>query len=319
MNSDGKIPGAPRAELQEMPQVKNRLTFIYLERCQISREDSAVKVCWKDGYVLIPAHSFLTLLLGPGTSLTHRAAELIGDSGACIAWVGEGAAKFYGFGRPLTHSSVLLVRQATYVVKPSLHMKAVKRMYYLRFPDEDMTDLTLQQLRGKEGARVKREYKKQADYWGVEWTGRNYDPQNFHNSDPVNKALSTANTCLYGVCSAVISALGLSPGLGFIHVNHEKSFIYDIADLYKAEITIPLAFEIGSKFKNGIPEETRREFRNRIYNSDLIERMVRDLKYILDLESEEIDFDNTLVIWDGIREAKKSGVQYQPKENGWVS
>lgn len=319
MTADGKLPGAPKAELQEMPQVKNRLTFIYLEKCQISREDSAIKAASKEGYILIPAHSLLVLLLGPGTSLTHRAAELIGNAGVSIAWVGEGVAKFYGFGRPLTHSSVLLVRQANYVVKPSLHMKVVKRMYFLRFPDEDMTDLTLQQLRGKEGARVKREYKKQSEYWGVPWTGRNYDPQNFGNSDPVNQSLSVGNACLYGICSAVISALGLSPGLGFIHVNHEKSFIYDIADLYKADITIPLAFEIASKYRSGIAEETRREFRNRIYNSDLIERMVKDLKYILDLESDEIDFDDTLVIWDGIRECKSSGVQYQAKEAGWVS
>lgn len=311
MNNNSKIPGAPKADLQEMPQIKNRYSFIYLEKCSLSKEDSAIKASWKDGYALIPAHSMMTLLLGPGTSLTHRAAQLIGEAGAGIAWVGDGAARFYGFGRPLTNSSILLVRQAMYVTKPALHMKVVKRMYYLRFPDEDMTNLTLQQLRGKEGARVKREYKKQAEFWGVSWTGRNYDPEDFHQSDPVNQSLSVANTCLYGICSAVIYALGLSPGLGFIHVNHEKSFIYDVADLYKAEITIPLAFEIGSKFTTGIPEKTRKEFRNRIHNAGLIERMVKDIKFIFDLESDEIDYDDTLVIWDGIRAFKQSGTLYQ--------
>lgn len=310
------LPGAPKAELQEMPQVKDRYTFIYLEKCKLSREDSAIKAEWKNGYVLIPSCSLLVLLLGPGTSMTHRAAELIGDSGVSMVWVGEGLAKLYGFGRPLTHSSALLVQQALCVSRPRLHMEVVKRMYALRFPDEDLTDLTLQQLRGKEGSRVRKEYQRQSRIWNVPWNGRNYDPENFYGSDAVNMALSTANTCLYGLTGAVLSAMGLSPGLGFIHVNHERSFIYDVADLYKAEFTIPLAFEIASKVKENIPSVTRKTFRDRIYASHLVERMVSDLKYLLNLESDEIDFDNTLVIWDGLREFQKAGVQYQPKGEG---
>lgn len=311
--ADSTLPGAPKADLYEMPQVKDRYTFLYLEKCIISKEDSAIKATWKDGYVLIPSHSLLVLLLGPGTSLTHRAAELIGHSGVSIIWTADGLTKLYGFGRPLTASSLLLVQQAMCISKPKLHMEAVKRMYSLRFPDEDMTGLTLQQLRGREGARVRKEYQRQSKIWNVPWSGRRYNSERFQDADPVNQSLSIGNACLYGVTAAVICALGLSPGLGFIHVNHEKSFIYDIADLYKAELTIPLAFEIASKHKNHIAEETRKAFRQRVYGSDLIERMVRDLKYILDLQSDEIDFENTLCLWDGRRESKEAGVQYYPR------
>ena len=314
MNRSEKGIGAPPTKLQEVSPVKNRLTFIYLEKCKISREDSAIKAMSKDGYVLIPSSSLLVLMLGPGTSLTHRACELISETGVTIEWVGEMGTRLYGFGKPLTHSSSLLMRQAKIVSTPRLHIEAVKRMYSLRYPDEDLTHLTLQQLRGKEGSRVRKEYLQQAKLWNVSWEGRNYDPGDFFSSDPVNQALSTANACLYGLCAAVIHAMGLSAGLGFIHTGHERSFVYDIADLYKSKTTIPAAFEIGSKYSDRIASRTRKTMRNCFYQSDIVEQMVRDIKFILSVEEEIIDeenpYDDSLFIWDGIRENKPAGIQY---------
>jgi CRISPR-associated protein Cas1 len=72
----------------------------------------------------------------------------------------------------------------------------------------------------------------------------------YESGTEINKALSAANVCLYGLCHSAIVALGLSPGLGFIHTGHERSFVYDIADLYKAEIAIPVAFEMLRKLKS---------------------------------------------------------------------
>ena len=75
------LPGMEKPSLQELPQITNRLTFLYLEHCQLSREDSAILVRDEQGTVRIPAAAISTLLLGPGTSVTHRAIELIGDAG----------------------------------------------------------------------------------------------------------------------------------------------------------------------------------------------------------------------------------------------
>lgn len=96
------------------------------------------------------------------------------------------------------------------------------------------------------GARIRAVYRQCSKKWNIPWNGRNYDPENFSGGDPVNQALSAGHACLYGAAHAVIQALGCSPGLGFVHTGHECSFVYDIADLYKADITIPLAFELAA-------------------------------------------------------------------------
>lgn len=169
------LPGMEKPSLQELPQIADRLSFLYLEHCQINREDSAILVRDENGTVRIPAAAISTLLLGPGTSLTHRAVELIGDAGVGIVWVGENGVRYYASGRPLTHRAHLLLRQAEMVSNQRLHLRVVRKMYQLRFPDDDTSGLTTQQLRGREGSRVRRAYKEAAKKWGVDWKGRNHN------------------------------------------------------------------------------------------------------------------------------------------------
>ncbi len=238
--------GMLKPDLQALPQIRDRMTFLYLERCQINRQDSAITVIDEDGIVLIPAAAISVLLLGPGTTVTHRAMELIGDAGVCIIWVGEHGVRYYASGRPLTHKAGLLMRQAALASNQKQHLEVVRKMFQLRFPGEDISHLTLPQLRGREGARVRSAYRRAAEEWGIDWNGRVYDPENFAEGDAVNQALSAGHACLYGLAHAVIVAMGCSAGLGFVHIGHENSFVYDIADLYKAETTIPIAFEIAA-------------------------------------------------------------------------
>ncbi|MGN1084123.1 MAG: type I-E CRISPR-associated endonuclease Cas1e, partial [Lachnospiraceae bacterium] len=223
-----EIPGMIRPDLQALPQIRDRMTFLYLEQCQISRQDSAIAVNDEKGTVYIPAAAISVLMLGPGTNITHRAMELIGDAGVSIIWVGEKGVRFYAGGRSLTHRSKLLIRQAELVSNQRSHLAVVRKMYQLRFPDEDVSHLTLQQLRGREGSRIRNVYKKAAKEWNIPWNGRQYDPEDFSSGDTVNQALSAGHACLYALAHAVIAALGCSPGLGFVHVGHECSFVYDI-------------------------------------------------------------------------------------------
>jgi CRISPR-associated protein Cas1 len=127
----------------------------------------------------------------------------------------------------------------------------------MRFPGEDVSKLTMQQLRGREGARVRKAYYAASKKTGISWDGRDYDPQHFETGSPVNQALTAGNACLYGLAHAVIFALGCSPGLGFVHVGHENSFVYDIADLYKAELVIPLAFEVAAENPLDLPNSRK--------------------------------------------------------------
>jgi len=170
--------------------------------------------------------------LGPGTTVSHQAMMLLADSGAASVWIGEQAVRYYVHGRPLARTSRLLEAQAALVTNQSSRLRVARTMYAMRFPGEETGGLTMQQLRGREGARVRRAYRDTARDHGVEWKSRQYSPDDFAGSDELNMALSAATSCLYGLVHAVVVALGCAPGLGFVHTGHDRSFVYDVADLY---------------------------------------------------------------------------------------
>ncbi len=314
--------GMIKPELAELPQISDRMSFVYLEHCVINREDSAVKVTDMDGDVFIPAAAITTLFLGPGCRITHRAMELIGDSGIGVVWVGEHGVRYYAHGRALNSHTRLLVKQAELVSNTRKHLAVVRKMYQMRFPNEDVSGLTLQQLRGREGSRVRATYREYSKKWNIPWTGREYDPEDFTSGTPVNQALSAGNVCLYGLAHSVICALGCSAGLGFVHVGHECSFAYDIADLYKAETTIPIAFEMAAKVQNEfadkIPQDfsgmIRRRLRDEIVKRRLLERMVHDIKYLLSDSDDGEEEEKAVYLWDNKKDRVENGRQY--RENG---
>ena len=313
-----KNGGMVKPTLVELPVISDRMTFVYLEHCKINREDGAVTVRDAEGTVYIPAAAITVLLLGPGTEITHRAMELIGDTGVTVVWVGEHGVRYYAHGRALNSHSQLIEKQARLVSNTRLHLFVVRKMYEIRFPNEDVEGLTLQQLRGREGSRMRKSYRDEAQKWGIDWKGRSYDVEDFSSSDPVNQALSAGNVCLYGLASAVISALGCTPALGFIHVGHEYSFAYDIADLYKADITIPIAFELGAKNPPDLPSVVRRRVRDEIVKRHLLEQMVHDIKYLLQEEKgNENENENALYLWDNLKGVVSNGISYkEQEENG---
>ena len=315
-----ELPGMMRPELQMLPKVADRMTFLYVERCTLNRQDSAITVKDERGTVYVPAAAISVLLLGPGTSITHRAMELVGDAGVSIVWIGEQGVRYYASGRPLTHSSAMLIRQAQLVSNTRTHLAVVRKMYQMRFPNEDVSGLTMQQLRGREGARVRSAYKKAAREWNIPWQGRQYDPKDYEAGDQVNRALSAGNSCLYGLAHAVIAALGLAPGLGFVHVGHERSFVYDVADLYKAEITIPLAFEVAAADPEDIGAHMRRKVRDALVQQHILERMVRDIRALFQENEEPEAAPDLIYLWDDKRGTVSHGISYKPakEDDAWA-
>ena len=59
--------GIEKPDLHALPTISDRMTFIYLEHCKVSRENGAVTATDLDGTVYIPAAAITVLLLGPGT------------------------------------------------------------------------------------------------------------------------------------------------------------------------------------------------------------------------------------------------------------
>lgn len=288
------------------------MTFLYLERCVVHRESNAITATDERGTVHIPAASLGALLLGPGVSVSHHAMMLLAESGSTAVWVGERGVRYYAHGRSLARSSRLLLAQAELVTNRTSRLRVAREMYAMRFPGEDTSGLTMQQLRGREGARVRRTYREQAAEHGIEWGRRQYNPNDFDAGDPVNQALSAATTALYGVCHAVIVALGCSPGLGFVHTGHVRSFVFDVADLYKAEIAIPCAFATAAAGYVDVGAETRRAMRDRFQDSGLLDRCARDIRHLLLPDSTQTDSADADVVelWDPSGRAVAAGTSY---------
>lgn len=293
-----------RMEARELTRVSERLSFVYLERATVHRDGNAVTATDKDGVIHIPSAALGCLLLGPGTKVTHAAMSLLGDSGATVVWVGENGVRFYAHGRSLARSTRLLVRQAELVSSTRSRLAVAREMYAMRFPGEDVSALTMQQLRGREGARVRQLYRWHARRVGIDWSRRDYDPERFEDGDVANRALTVANTCLYGIVHGVVAALGCSPGLGFVHTGNDRSFVYDIADLYKADVSIPVAFDVAADLQADTEPTVRRRIRDAVVEHRLLERCARDVAALLlgsedELQEEAWAQDTSLSLWSG--------------------
>lgn len=274
-------------DLSQLPRVKDGWTFLYTEKVRIERADYAIELRDKTGRVHVPVAALSVLLLGPGATITHAAVLALAESGCSIVWCGESAARFYASGLGETRQANHLEAQAVAWASKKKHLEVVRRMYTMRFPAGLPEALTLDQIRGHEGVRVRDAYAAISRETGVPWSGRAYRRGDWGAADPVNRALSAANACLYGVCHAAIVATGFAPGLGFVHVGKQLSFVYDIADLYKVEVTIPAAFIAVKDGVNNIESRVRKHCRELFHSSRLLERIVPDLQRVVGLVPEK--------------------------------
>lgn len=320
------IPGVQPSTPSELGRVDDRITFVYFEHAVIAREANALTATSDEGVTHIPSAGLLVLMLGPGTNVTHQAMVVLADSGAAIVWVGEQGVRYYAGGRPLARSTRLLEKQASIVSNSKRRIAVAREMYLIRFADEDVVGLTMQQLRGREGARVRNVYREQSKLTGVPWKRRDYEVDDFDASDLINQALSAANSCLYGVVHAAVVALGCSPGLGVVHTGHDRSFVYDIADLYKAETSIPIAFECAAIVKanedevagSELSSMVRRRMRDAFTRLRLVERIVADVKRLLAEEEDSEAEGGEVRLWDA-RGTVRGGQNYDEDGEPWSS
>ena len=269
-------------DLRRLPKIRDSLAYIYVEHARVDKLDSSIAVYEADGTCLpIPASGLCLLMLGPGTRVTQSAITTLADNNCLVAWCGEEGVRFYAYGTGGTRSAASLLHQARLVSNEELRLDVVRRMYRMRFDEEVDHALSVEQLRGMEGARVRETYAKMSRDTGLEWTGRSYDRGSWNKADGVNRALSCANSCLYGLCHAAIVATGYSPGLGFIHTGKQLSFVYDIADLYKCELTIPLAFEMARATNGNLERTVRHRCRDVFRDHKLLQRVIPDIQKCL--------------------------------------
>lgn len=299
---------------QALARMSDRISFLYAERCVVNRDANSLTITDKRGVAYLLATQLAALLLGPGTKITYAAMALLGDAGVTTLWVGERGVRYYAHGRPPAKSSRMAEIHAQVVSNQRKRLDCARRMYALRFPGEDVARLSMSQLRGREGARMKRIYAAEAERTGVFWNRRSYDPNDFDSSDPINQALTAGSAALYGIAHAVVAALGFIPALGIVHTGTDRAFVYDVADLYKAEISIPAAFDAVAAQQGSPSVEVRRRIRDQVVSHRLMPRMVRDLKALFDVPDDLLVSDAELMLWSEL-EVIASGVNWAEEES----
>ena len=270
-----------KVDKEYLPQIKDRYPFLYLERGRLEVDDSSVK--WvganRDIYA-IPVATIATILLGPGTTVTHEAVKAISSSNTTICWVGDDSLRFYASGMTPTADTRNLLRQIRFATDPETRLTVAKRLFSERFPNESLDGKSLQTLMGMEGVRVRALYASKAEEYGVPWNGRRYIPGKIEVSDKVNRYLTHANSLLYAVITSSVIAHGYDPRIGFIHSGSPLPFIYDLSDLYKEILTIDLAFMLASKEEKRTNARLVEEFTKRAVDFNLLSKLSQDLEEI---------------------------------------
>ncbi len=313
-------------DLHLLPRVEDGWSFLHVQHCRVEQDGKSISIWEETGRTPVPCASLSLLMLGPGTVITQSAVRVLAESGCLILWCGEEGVRVYGVGLGETRSSRNLLRQAAAWANPVSRLTVVRRMYARRFGEPVDESFSLQQLRGREGIRVRSTYQEASKLTGVEWKGRDYNRADWKSSDPVNRALSCANSCLYGICHAAIVAAGYSPAIGFIHTGKALSFVYDIADLYKTETSIPAAFAAVSAASSDLEGTVRRAMRDMFMEEQILQRILPDLANLfegvglsLDASLDSLlDADDALPsgLWDPVDGRVEGGVNYSEDPNG---
>ncbi len=263
--------------------IKRRISFVFLEKGRIDVIDGAFVLVDKNGIrTQVPIGRVACLMLEPGTRVSHAAAALAARTGTLLTWVGEGGVRLYTAGQPGGARSDRLLWQAALALDDQARLKVVRKMYELRFGESAPSRRSVEQLRGIEGARVRKLYKSLAQKYGVEWNGRRYDPKEWKKGDLPNRCLSAATSCLYGVTEAAILAAGYAPAIGFIHTGKPRSFVYDIADIFKFETVVPVAFKTAKKFPSDPAGTVRRACRDMFRKEKVLRRLVPTIQEVLE-------------------------------------
>jgi len=268
--------------------LKERLSILFLEKGQLDVLDGAFVLVDKTGVrTHIPVGGVACLMLEPGTRVSHAAVVLAARAGTLLVWVGEAGVRLYAAGQPGGARSDKLLYQASLALDPDARLKVVRRMFALRFEEDPPARRSVDQLRGIEGARVRSIYSLLAKQYKVPWTRRDYDPHDWGGGDTANRCLSAATACLYGICEAAILAAGYAPAIGFLHTGKPRSFVFDIADLFKFDTVAPVAFEVAAKPVRDLEGEVRRRCRDVFRKQRILKLIIPTIEDVLQAGGKE--------------------------------
>jgi CRISPR-associated protein Cas1 len=262
--------------------IKDRISVLFVEKGNLDVLDGAFVVVDRNGVrTHIPVGGVACLMLEPGTRVSHAAVTLASRVGCLLVWVGEGGVRLYASGQPGGARADRLLYQAKLAMDDAARLKVVRKMYSLRFKEEAPARRSVEQLRGIEGARVRKMYELLARQYGVPWKHRDYDPTKWGSGDLPNRCLSAATACLYGITEAAVLAAGYAPAIGFIHTGKPQSFVYDIGDIFKFDTVVPAAFRIAAGKPLDPEREVRLACRDAFRQSRFLDRIIPTIEDVL--------------------------------------
>jgi len=262
--------------------MKDRVSILFIEKGNLDVLDGAFVVVDKNGVrTHIPVGGVACLMLEPGTRVSHAAVTLASRVGCLLVWVGDGGVRLYSSGQPGGARADRLLYQAKLALDDEARLKVVRKMYAMRFKEAPPEKRSVEQLRGIEGARVRKMYELLAKQYKIEWKHRDYDATEWESGDIPNRCLSSATACLYGICEAAILAAGYAPAVGFIHTGKPQSFVYDIADIFKFETVVPVAFRTAGRNQTEPEREVRLRCRDMFRETRLLHRIIPTIEEVL--------------------------------------
>jgi CRISPR-associated protein Cas1 len=262
--------------------IKDRVSVVFVEKGQVDVLDGAFVVVDKNGVrTHVPVGGVACLMLEPGTRVSHAAVVLAARVGCLLVWVGDGGVRLYASGQPGGSRADRLLWQASLALDDAARLKVVRRMYTLRFKEDPPEKRSVEQLRGIEGARVRKMYELIGRQYRVEWKHRNYDYTEWESGDVPNRCLSAATACLYGVTEAAILAAGYAPAVGFIHTGKPQSFVYDIADIFKFDTVVPVAFRVAATKPHNPERAVRIACRDAFRQGRIMYRIIPTIEEVL--------------------------------------
>ena len=269
---------------------RDRAGLLYLARGALTARDgtlafvqgeSTASDALAPGDYAIPLQGVSMILLGPGSTVSHDALRLLALARTALAAVGQDGVRLYTAPPLIPDRSGLARAQARCWTDEGQRLDVARRMYAWRL-GKVLPHRSLDVLRGIEGARMKESYRLIAQQIGVEWRGRRYDRARPNAGDLPNQALNHASSAVEGAAAIAVSATGTIPQLGFIHEDPGQSFVLDIADLYRASITIPCAFRAAKRVADqrldNIERVTRRSVGNTLAREQIIPAMIERIK-----------------------------------------
>jgi CRISPR-associated protein Cas1 len=282
--ADTRIPHADRHGL------------IWLARGNLYVEDGTLRFCAaesndiKAGDYAIPYQGVSLVLLGPGSTVSHDALRILARHGTLLAAVGEGGVKFYT-APPMGQARSEVARaHATLWANEKARIDVARRMYAWRFggilPHKDISI-----LRGMEGARAKESYRIAAEAHGLPWHGRHYDRSSPEAADMANQAINHASTFVEAAADVAVAAVGALPPLGFIHEDSSNAFTLDVADLYRTDVTLHLAFGVARRVIDSpdltLERELRKEAARVFRDQKIIGKMIGRIKELLGVDDSD--------------------------------